>query len=115
MILANNTYLSYSYSMVVENNTTDVAPVIPPSSGMSSEMAMSPTSVASSGHFPFTTSDMAGMGVDTSALDTAFTSEVASSVGLQLGPDNGTGNSSLDQIPWNFSFSDISGELGGKY
>ncbi|KAI9180972.1 hypothetical protein LWI28_009864 [Acer negundo] len=104
--------------MVMDNSTAEVAPVIPPSSGMSSmsEMAVSPTSVASSGHFPFTASDISGMGVDTCALDTAFTSDVASSVGLQLGPDGGAGNSrdslrSLDQIPWNFSLSDLTADL----
>ncbi|PON51342.1 hypothetical protein PanWU01x14_217090 [Parasponia andersonii] len=96
----------------------DVAPVIPPNSTMSSmsEMAMSPTSVASSGHFPFTTSELSGMGVDTSALDTAFTSDVASSVGLQLAPDGGPENSRdslrpLDQIQWNFSLSDLTADL----
>ncbi|KAK2650083.1 hypothetical protein Ddye_017572 [Dipteronia dyeriana] len=104
--------------MVMDNSTAQVAPVIPPSSGMSSmsEMAVSPTSVASSGHFPFTASDISGMGVDSCALDTAFTSDVASSVGLQLGPDGGAGNSrdslrSLDQIPWNFSLSDLTADL----
>lgn len=106
--------------MVMENNSAEVAPVVPPSSAMSSmsDMPVSPTSVASSGHFPFTASDMSGMGVDTSALDTAFTSDVASSVGLQLGPDGGAGHSrSLDQIQWNFSLSDLTADLsnlGGK-
>jgi hypothetical protein len=61
---------------------------------------------------------MAGMGVDT-ALDTTFTSDVASSVGLQLGQDGGAGNSrSLDQIQWNFSLSDLTADLsnlGGKF
>nr|GEU66788.1 hypothetical protein [Tanacetum cinerariifolium] len=33
------------------------------------DMPTSPTSVASSGHFPFTTSDLLGIGVDTLALD----------------------------------------------
>ncbi|XP_048231302.1 uncharacterized protein LOC8281386 isoform X2 [Ricinus communis] len=101
-------------NMVMENKTADIAPVVPPSSGMSSmsEMPVSPTSVASSGHFPFTASDMLGIGVDTSALDTAFTSDVASSVGLQLGPDGGAGTSrSLDQIQWNFSLSDLTADL----
>ncbi|KAK9279197.1 hypothetical protein L1049_012875 [Liquidambar formosana] len=104
--------------MVMDSSAADVAPVIPPSSAMSSmsEMGMSPTSVASSGHFPFTASDISGMGVDTSALDTAFTSDVASSVGLQLAPDGGAGNSrdslrSLDQITWNFSLSDLTADL----
>ncbi|CAK7348729.1 unnamed protein product [Dovyalis caffra] len=100
--------------MVMENSAADTTPVVPPSSAISSmsEMPVSPTSVASSGHFPFTASDMSGMGVDTSALDTAFTSDVASSVGLQLGPDGGAGNSrSLDQIHWSFSLSDLTTDL----
>ncbi|RZC70840.1 hypothetical protein C5167_033998 [Papaver somniferum] len=45
-----------------------------------SEVAISPASVASSGHFPFTTSEISGTSVDTSALDTAFTSDVANSI-----------------------------------
>lgn len=100
----------------MDSSGADVAPVIPPNSNMSSmsEMAMSPTSVASSGHFPFTASEISGMGVDTSALDTAFTSDVASSVGLQLAPDGGNSRDSLrplDQIQWNFSLSDLTADL----
>ncbi|XP_044502542.1 uncharacterized protein LOC123223442 [Mangifera indica] len=103
---------------VMDNSAAEVAPAIPHNSGMSSlsEMDVSPTSVASSGHFPFTASEMSGMGVDACALDTTFTSDVASSVGLQLGLDGGAGNSrdslrSLDQIPWNFSLSDLTADL----
>ncbi|KAG8663724.1 uncharacterized protein LOC110614647 [Manihot esculenta] len=101
-------------NLVMESNTPDMAPVVPLSSAMSSmsDMPVSPTSVASSGHFPFTASEISGIGVDTSALDTAFTSDVASSVGLQLGPDAGAGTSrSLDQIQWNFSLSDLTADL----
>ncbi|XP_042059982.1 uncharacterized protein LOC121804490 isoform X1 [Salvia splendens] len=101
--------------MVIGTNTADVSPMMPPNNAMSSisDIPISPTSVASSGHFPFSASDM---GVDASALDTAFTSDVASSVGLQLPPDNGVGNSrdslrSLAQIPWNFSLSDLTADL----
>ncbi|XP_047950767.1 uncharacterized protein LOC125196332 isoform X1 [Salvia hispanica] len=101
--------------MVIGTNTADVSPMMPPNNAMSSisDIPVSPTSVASSGHFPFSASDM---GVDASALDTAFTSDVASSVGLQLPPDNGVGNSrdslrSLAQIPWNFSLSDLTADL----
>ncbi|KAK7338051.1 hypothetical protein VNO77_18648 [Canavalia gladiata] len=100
------------------NVAREMAPVIAPTSAMSSlsEMPVSPTSVASSGHFPFTPSEISGMGTDAShlkiSLDTAFTSDVASSVGLQLAPDNGTGISrSLDQIQWNFSLSDLTADL----
>lgn len=100
------------------NSEADVAPVIPPNGNMSSmsEMSMSPTSVASSGHFSFTAPEISGIGVDTSALDTAFTSEMVSSVGLQLSQDGGAGNSrdslrSLDQIQWNFCLSDLTTDL----
>ncbi|GAB2271800.1 hypothetical protein Dimus_006631 [Dionaea muscipula] len=107
--------------MVMENNNSADGPVMPPTGGVSpmssiSDMPISPTSVASSGHFPFTASEMSGMGVDTSALDTAFQTDVASSVGLQLPPDGGAGNSrdslrSFAQIPWNFSLSDLTADL----
>ncbi|XVF80223.1 hypothetical protein PTKIN_Ptkin15bG0053900 [Pterospermum kingtungense] len=104
--------------MVMDNNATDVTPAVPPTTGLSSmsEMPVSPTSVESSGNFPFTVSDMSGMGVDTSALDSAFTTDVASSVGLQLVSDNGAGNSrdslrSLDQFQWNFSLTDLTADL----
>lgn len=101
--------------MVMESGAADVAPIIPPN-GTMSEMPVSPTSVASSGHFPFTAPEISGMGVDSSALDTTFASDVASSVGLQLAPDGGAGNSrdslrSLDQIQWNFSLSDLTADL----
>ncbi|KAF2315218.1 hypothetical protein P3X46_014863 [Hevea brasiliensis] len=101
-------------NLAMENNTPDMATVVPPSSAMSSmsDMPVSPTSVASSGHFPFAASEISGMGVDISALDTAFTSDVASSVGLQLGSDGGAGTSgSLDQIQWNLSLSDLTADL----
>lgn len=100
--------------MVIDGTAADVTPAIPPNGAMSSmsDMPVSPTSVASSGHFPFSASEISGMGVDTSALDSAFTSDVASSVGLHLAADNGAGNSrSLGQIPWNFSLSDLAADL----
>ncbi|GMI66786.1 hypothetical protein like AT2G46420 [Hibiscus trionum] len=110
--------MSSGNDMVMDNSASDVTPAIPPTTGMSSvsEMPVSCTSVASSGSFPFSASDMSGMGVDTSALDSAFTTDVASSVGLQLGHDNGAGNSrdsfrSLDQIQWNFSLTDLTADL----
>ncbi|CAE6053692.1 unnamed protein product [Arabidopsis arenosa] len=101
--------------MVIDTTMAEPTPMIPPNSGMS-DMPVSPASVASSGHFPFAASDMSGMGMDTSALDSAFTSDVATSVGLQLGSDGGAGNSRdplrpFDQIPWNFSLSDLTADL----
>lgn len=104
--------------MVMGTSSADATPVAPPNGGMASmsDLHISPTSVASSDHFPFTASEIAGMGVDTSALDTAFQSDVGSSIGLQLPPDGGAGNSkdslrSLGQIPWNFSLSDLTADL----
>ncbi|XP_059651258.1 uncharacterized protein LOC132298910 isoform X3 [Cornus florida] len=101
--------------MVMGSNAADVAPAIPPSSAMSSmsEMPVSQIPVAPTGHFPFTASEME---VDTSALDIAFTSDVASSVELQLSADGGAGVSrdsygSLAQVPWNFSLSDLTVDL----
>lgn len=114
--MANGTlHFLFVDSMVVETSASDVAPAVPPSNAMS-DMPVSPASVASSGHFPFTASDISGMGIDTSALDSSFPSDVASSVGLQLPPDNGVGNSrdllrSLDQIPWDFNLSDLTADL----
>ncbi|EPS67645.1 hypothetical protein M569_07131, partial [Genlisea aurea] len=93
----------------------DASPLMRPTHAIS-DMPVSPTSVASSGHFPFSASEISGIGVDASVLDSAFTSDVASSVGLQLHGDNGVGNSrdslrSLAQIPWNFSLSDLTADL----
>lgn len=111
--------------MAINSSAADASSIIPPSSAMSSmsEMPVSPTSAASSGHFPFSGTEICGLGVDASALDTAFTADVASSVGLQLPPDGGSGNSrdslrSLDQIQWNFSLSDLTADfsnLGGMW
>ncbi|KAJ0246481.1 Helicase with zinc finger protein [Hirschfeldia incana] len=96
--------------MVIDTNVEDATTqVIPPNSGGMSEMEVSPASVASSGHFPFDASDMV---MDASVLDSAFTSEEG----------GGSGNArdslrSFDQIPWNFSISDLTADLsslGGK-
>lgn len=91
------------------NGTSEPVPAAPPCSAMSSvsEMAVSPTSVASSNHFPFTPSEISGMGMDAAALDTNFALDAADTQGLQLGQDGGVGSSgSLGQI-WNFSLSDL--------
>ncbi|CAM8914203.1 unnamed protein product [Rhodiola kirilowii] len=96
--------------MMADTNGADVAPTMPQNGVASSmsDMPMSPTSIASSGHFPFNASDISGMAVDTSALDATFTSDVGSAVGLQL-PD---GNSrSFDHLTWNFSLSDLTADL----
>ncbi|XP_075519636.1 uncharacterized protein LOC142553336 isoform X1 [Primulina tabacum] len=104
--------------MAIDNTAANVSSVMPPNNGISSmsDLPASPTSVASSSHFPFTASEISGMAVDTSTLDTAFTTDMAGSVGLQLSQDSGAGNStdslrSLAQIPWNFSLSDLTADL----
>ncbi|CAA2977632.1 uncharacterized protein LOC111385962 isoform X1 [Olea europaea var. sylvestris] len=103
--------------MVIDTNGTD-APAMTTNNAMLSisDMPVSPTSVASSGHFPFIASEISSMGIETSAFDMAFTSDVASSVGLQLPADNGNENSrdslsSWAQISWNFSLSDLTADL----
>lgn len=90
----------------------------PPNRALSSmsEVPVSPTSVASSGHFPFSASEISGIGAEASTLETAFTADVANSVGLQLPGDGTDGNSrdsfrSLDQIQWNFSLTDLTADL----
>ncbi|MED6126515.1 hypothetical protein PIB30_079268 [Stylosanthes scabra] len=102
--------------MVMNHSTPDMdmATAIAPNgvSSSLSEMPVSPASVASSGHFPFSASEISRMCTDAAALDTAFTSDVTSSAGLQLAPDNVNGVSrSLDQIQWNFSLSDLTADL----
>lgn len=71
------------------------------------DMAVSPASAASSNHFPFTPSEMSGIGLDTTALDAAFTSDVATAGGL---PGSSRGSRSLGQL-WNFSLSDLTADL----
>lgn len=97
--------------MVVDTSADDAATtqVNPPNSCGMSEIAVSPASVASSGHFPFAASDLA---MDSSVLDSGFTSDV----GGEGGGGGGAGNSrdslrSFDQIPWNFSLSDLTADL----
>lgn len=100
--------------MLIDSGGVGGQPIMPPSSTMPavSEMPLSPTSVSSSGHFPFSASEISGMGADASALDAAFTSDMVSSVGLQLPPENGTAATrSFEQIPWNFSLSDLTADL----
>ncbi|KAF6140870.1 hypothetical protein GIB67_042283 [Kingdonia uniflora] len=99
---------------LIGSSAGDAGPSVPPSNAMS-EMALSPASATSSGHFPFTPSEMSGMTVDASVLDSAFNDVVSS-----LGHDNGIGNGrDLANIPWNFSLSDLTtlGDLGslGNY
>lgn len=98
---------------MIDSGTTEATHTAPPCSASMSEMAVSPASVASSNHFPFTP-EISGIGMDASALDTSFPSDVANSGELHLGPD-GVGSSrdsirSLGQL-WNFSLSDLTADL----
>ncbi|XP_078174616.1 uncharacterized protein LOC144568223 isoform X3 [Carex rostrata] len=105
--------------MVIDNGAGLPEPTAPagrPATGTMSamsDMAVSPSSAASSNHFPFTPTEISGMGMDPSALDPTFASDPG---GLQLGPDGGVGSSrdsisrSFGQL-WNFSLSDLTADL----
>ena len=98
--------------MVVDNGVTEAPHAGASGSAMSSEMAVSPSSAASSNHAPFTPSEIPGMTMDVSALDSTFGSDVGNAGPLQLGPDGSSRDSirSLGQI-WNFSLSDLTADL----
>ncbi|CAL4952417.1 unnamed protein product [Urochloa decumbens] len=98
--------------MAVDNGVTEAPHAGVTGSAMSSEMAVSPSSAASSNHAPFTPSEIPGMTMDVSALDSAFGSDVGNAGPLQLGPDGTSRDSirSLGQL-WNFSLSDLTADL----
>ncbi|XP_042421779.1 uncharacterized protein LOC122009618 isoform X2 [Zingiber officinale] len=96
------------------SGTAEVAHATPPSYAISSmsEMAMSPAPATSSAHFPFTP-EKSGTGINASALDSTFLSDVPNA-GLQLSSD-GVEQSrdimrSLGQF-WNFSLSELTMDL----
>ncbi|KAG8045709.1 hypothetical protein GUJ93_ZPchr0008g13541 [Zizania palustris] len=105
-------HMNSGNDMVVDNGAPEAAHVGATCSAMSSELAMSPSSAASSNHAPFTPSEIPGMPMDTSALDTTFGSDVGNTGQLQLGPDGSSRDSirSLGQL-WNFSLSDLTADL----
>lgn len=86
------------------------------------ETDVSPASVASNNHFPFTPSEISGMGVDASAVDANFSTDLVGTGILQLEQDGVVGSSrgslkSLSQF-WNLSFSDFTADmtnLGGDF
>ncbi|KAF6153487.1 hypothetical protein GIB67_027354 [Kingdonia uniflora] len=95
----------------IESIAADITPIIHTSSAMLN-VATSPASVASSRQFSFTPSDILGIGIDTSTLDTTFMSDVASPIGLhlELGNEHGNDGNSLESfcdIPWNLSLSEL--------
>ncbi|WVZ72832.1 hypothetical protein U9M48_021253 [Paspalum notatum var. saurae] len=99
--------------MAVDNGGVPEAPHAGATgSAMSSEMAVSPSSAASSNHAPFTPSEIPGMTMDVSALDSTFASDVGDDGALQLGQDGSLRDSirSLGQL-WNFSLSDLTADL----
>lgn len=100
--------------MLIDSGTTEAAHMVPPCSAISSmsEMAVSPASVASSNHFPFTP-EMSGIGMDPSALDTTYPPDATNSGGLQIGSDGGPSRDSIRSLGqlWNFSLSDLTTEL----
>ncbi|VFQ92221.1 unnamed protein product [Cuscuta campestris] len=85
----------------------DVAATVPHSDAYSSSMTDTPissASMASSGHFPFT------------SLDTTLMSDAANTNGLQLPLDYCAGNyrdslRTLAQFPWNFNLLDLTEDL----
>ncbi|XP_020577308.1 uncharacterized protein LOC110022608 isoform X2 [Phalaenopsis equestris] len=97
------------------NETIEPAPAAVPCSSVpaADDVAVSPASAASRNHFPFTPSEISGMGMDATALEpTTFTSNVEASGGL---PDDRVVLSrdslrSLGQL-WNFSLSDLTADL----
>lgn len=90
----------------MDGTTSKSAPPLASCRTMSSELEQSPAS-ASSGHFPFAHSEISGMEVDTSMIDTAFTSDV----GMDAVGSSKDSLRSLGNFPWNFSLSDLTTDL----
>lgn len=70
----------------MDRGAVDTVPVIP-TIPMKLENSSSPASLPSDGQFPFTPSEMSGLSMETSGLDSAC----KSSEDLQLGPDGQIG------------------------
>ncbi|RWW01305.1 hypothetical protein GW17_00035669, partial [Ensete ventricosum] len=103
--------------IVINDPKPEATPAATPCGAISSisEMAASPASMTSNNHFPFTPSEISGMGLDASTLETTLTSDVASMEELQLGQDCAIGSSrdSLGSVGplWNFSITDLAADL----
>ncbi|XP_062231026.1 uncharacterized protein LOC133928623 isoform X2 [Phragmites australis] len=95
---------------MMENGTHETGHAATACSAMSSEMAVSPSSVMSSNHVSFTPSEISGMCVDESAANATFGAYVGNGGTLQIGPDGADGSSVGQQI-WDFSLSDLSADL----
>lgn len=105
-------------SVLMDRGAVDTVPAIP-TCAIKFENSSSPASMASGGQFPFTPSEMSGLSMETSVLDSAY----KPSEDLQLGPDGQTGQlkelfQSPVQNPWNFGlpfltadWSNLQGEM----
>lgn len=93
---------------IMYRNPADTVPIFP-AGGIKLEVASSPIAVASNSQFPFSP-ETSGLNLDTSALDSAYTSDMANLEGLSIGSDDWTACSkeSLQlsgQMTWDFGFS----------
>ncbi|KAK9914432.1 hypothetical protein M0R45_038213 [Rubus argutus] len=109
-ILASENFLHMQQNFAKEN-PADTVPIFP-AGGVKLEVASSPISVASNSQFPFSP-ETSGLNLDTSALDSAYTSHMANLEGLSIGSDDWTAYSkeSLQlsgQVTWDFGFSNAS-------
>lgn len=89
-------------NVLMDRGAVDTVTAIP-TCAIKFENSSSPASMASGGQFPFTPSEMSGLSMETSVLDSAY----KPSEDLQLGPDGQTGQlkelfQSPVQNPWNF-------------
>uniref|UniRef100_A0A2N9GIY4 Uncharacterized protein n=1 Tax=Fagus sylvatica TaxID=28930 RepID=A0A2N9GIY4_FAGSY len=99
--------------MVMDRSAVDTVLAIP-TCAIKLENPSSPASLASNGQFPFTPSEISGLRMDTSVIDSTYSSHLENSEELQLGPDV-TGQPKeflqlLGQNPWNPSLSDVTAD-----
>jgi hypothetical protein len=92
----------------MDRGAVDTVPVIPTCPMMRLENSSSSASLAYSGQFPFTPSELSGLSMEASRPDSAF----KPSEDLQLGPDGETGQlkelfQSSIQNPCNFSIPNL--------
>ncbi|XP_038986230.1 uncharacterized protein LOC103706913 isoform X2 [Phoenix dactylifera] len=109
-------HMNSGKGIATDSGAPEAAPAVPCRATLSvSETAAGPASVALRNHFPFTPSELSGMSMDASTLDTNFTSDVANTGMLQLGPDGEVGSSrdslrSVGQL-WNFNLTDLTADF----
>jgi uncharacterized protein (TIGR01589 family) len=105
--------ISSGKNMVMDRSAVDTVLAIP-TCAIKLENPSSPASLASNGQFPFTPSEISGLRMDTSVIDSTYSSHLENSEELQLGPDV-TGQPKeflqlLGQNPWNPSLSDVTAD-----